>query len=47
VDHNLAERQTASKHLKILCDIDVLVEFKAGREKLFINRKFIELLKEK
>ena len=47
VDHKLAERQTASKHLKTLCDIGVLVEFKTGREKLFINKKFLDLLKEK
>lgn len=47
VEHNLAERQTASKHLKALCDIGVLVEVKAGREKLFINKKFLDLLKEK
>lgn len=46
VSHKLAERQTASKHLKILCDIGVLVEVKAGREKLFINKKFLDLLKE-
>lgn len=46
VEHNLAERQTASKHLKILCDIGVLVEIHAGREKLFINKKFLDLLKE-
>ena len=47
VERNLAERQTASKHLKILCEIGVLVEVKAGREKLFINKKFLDLLKEK
>lgn len=47
VGHNLAERQTASKHLKMLCDIGVLAEVKVGREKLFINKKFLELLKEK
>lgn len=47
VDHDLAERQTASKHLKILCEIGVLLEVKAGREKLFINKKFLDLLKEK
>lgn len=47
VEHNLAERQTASKHLKILCNIGFLVEVKAGREKLFINKKFLDLLKEK
>lgn len=47
VEHNIVSRFTASKHLKILCDIGVLVEFKLGREKLFINKKFLDLLKEK
>lgn len=46
VAHGLAERQTASKHLKVLCEIGVLVEVKAGREKLFINKAFLDLLKE-
>lgn len=45
VEHKLSERQTASKHLKILCEIGVLEEVKLGREKLFINRKFLDLLK--
>lgn len=46
-EHNLGERQTASKHLKILCSIGVLEEVTAGREKLFINKRFLNLLKEK
>jgi len=46
VEHRLMGRFTASKHLKILCDIGVLVEMKMGREKLFINKKFLDLLKE-
>ena len=48
--HNLVEsgeigRDTASKRLKILCDIGFLEEIKRGREKLFINHKFLNLLK--
>ena len=38
-------RDTASKYLKILCDIGFLEEVKRGREKLFINHKFLALLK--
>lgn len=49
--HNLVEglsmgRFTASKHLKILCEIGVLEEMKVGRDKIFINKKFLDLLKE-
>lgn len=49
--HNLVEnlsigRFTASKHLKILCEIGVLEEIKVGRDKIFINKKFLDLLKE-
>jgi len=40
VEQRLGSRFTASKYLKILCDIDVLVEMKVGRDKLFINKKF-------
>lgn len=39
-------RFTASKRLKILCDIGFLEEVKRGREKLFINHKFLNLLKQ-
>jgi Fic family protein len=44
VDAGLAKRQTASVYLKRLCDIGVLKEVKAGREKLFINPAFLKLL---
>jgi Fic family protein len=44
VDAGLAKRQTASVHLKRLCEIGVLKEVKAGREKLFINPAFLKLL---
>ncbi len=47
VKQGLMSRFTASKHLKILCNIGALVEIKVGREKLFINKKFLDLLKEK
>lgn len=40
-------RDTASKHLKTLCDIGYLDEVKRGREKLFINHRFLNLLKKK
>ncbi len=45
VDAGLAKRQTASVHLKTLCDIGVLEERQAGREKIFINPSFLRLLK--
>ena len=45
VDAGLAKRQTASVHLKTLCDIGVLEERKVGREKLFINPAFLRLLR--
>jgi Fic family protein len=40
-------RFTASKRLKVLCDIGFLEELKRGREKLFINHRFLNLLKKK
>ena len=44
VEKNIAKRQTASEYLKKLVDIGVLVEHQAGKEKLFIHPKLIELL---
>ncbi len=44
VEKNVAKRQTASEYLKALCEIDVLVEQTAGREKLFIHPKLLNLL---
>ena len=44
VDAGLAKRQTASVHLKRLCEIGVLKEIQAGREKLFVNPVFLQLL---
>jgi len=37
----IAKRQTASVYLKALCDVGVLREVKAGREKLFIHPNLI------
>lgn len=45
VDAGLAKRQTASVHLKTLCEIGVLEERQAGREKLFVNPAFLGLLR--
>jgi Fic family protein len=42
----LAKRQTASVYLKQLVAIGVLREHKLGREKLFLNPAFIDLLKQ-
>ena len=44
VDAGIAQRQSASTYLKRLCEIGVLEERKAGREKLFINPAFLRLL---
>jgi Fic family protein len=44
VETGIVQRQTASTHLKQLCDIGILTETKVGREKLFIHPKFIQLL---
>ncbi len=44
VEANIAKRQTASEYLKKLVSIDVLVEQQAGRERLFVHPKLIQLL---
>lgn len=44
VEAGIAKRQTASVYLKELCDIGVLREVKAGREKLFIHPNLMKLL---
>ena len=46
VDAGLAKRQTASTYLKELARIGILVEHKVGREKIFLNPAFIDLLKQ-
>ncbi|AFU98413.1 protein adenylyltransferase Fic [Simiduia agarivorans] len=44
VDKDIAKRQTASSYLKSLCDIGVLAELQAGREKLFVHPKLLNLM---
>lgn len=44
VKAGVGHRETVSKYLKMLCDIDVLEEKKVGREKLFVNPRFLKLL---
>ena len=44
MDAGIGHRETASKYLKVLRDIGVLEEMKVGREKLFVNPKFLRLL---
>lgn len=46
VESNIAHRETASKYLKILAEIGFLEEVKRGREKFFINHRFLSLLKQ-
>jgi len=47
VDGDIAKRQTASEYLKKLVETKVLQEIQAGREKLYINKKLLALLKNK
>jgi Fic family protein len=44
VDAGIAKRQTAAVYLQQLAQIGILAEVKIGREKLFLHRKFHELL---
>lgn len=44
VRKHIAHRQTASEYLKALCAVGVLSEQPAGREKLFIHSKLLQLL---
>lgn len=44
VNKDVAKRQTASVYLKSLCDIGVLEEKTAGKEKLFINPRLMQVL---
>jgi len=43
-EKGIAKRQTASVYLKQLADIGVLKEQEAGKEKLFIHPKLMQLL---
>lgn len=44
VEENIAQRQSASRYLKELVAIGVLREVQAGKEKLFIHPKLMQLL---
>lgn len=44
VEAGLAQRQTAAVYLKRLTELGLLVEVRAGREKLFINPRLMRLL---
>jgi len=44
IETGLARRQTASTYLKRLCEIGVLQEISAGKEKLFVHPKLMQLL---
>ena len=44
VEKNIAQRQSASRYLKELATIGVLREVQAGKEKLFIHPKLMQLL---
>lgn len=44
VGAGIAKRQTASDYLHQLCDAGILTEHQAGREKLFIQPKYLQLL---
>ena len=44
VSAGIAKRQTASVYLRSLVDIGVLREVEAGREKLFLHPRFLDLL---
>ena len=46
VDKGIAQRQAAARYLKSLAGIGVLSETKAGKEKLFIHPRLMELLKD-
>jgi Fic family protein len=44
VDAGIAKRETASRYLKALTAAGFLQEEKIGREKLFVNASFLDLL---
>lgn len=46
VEAGIAKRQTASRYLKLLVEIDVLEEREVGREKLFVHPRLLDLLTE-
>lgn len=44
IERGIAQRQTASRYLKSLAEIGVLIEVQSAKEKLFVNPKFMRLL---
>ena len=44
IDAEVASRQTAAAYLRRLTEMGIMVEVAAGREKLFLNRRFAGLL---
>jgi Fic family protein len=44
VEHGVAERHTASTYLKELARLGVLEEEKVGRDKIFLHRKYLDVL---
>ncbi len=44
IEADIAERHAAARYLKQLVEIGVLVEEKRGRDKVFIHRKYMDLL---
>lgn len=46
LEHRIAGRQTAAKYLQTLCELGLLEEMKIGRDKLFLNKRFLTLLLE-
>ena len=44
IERGIAQRVSASRYLKQLVEIGVLVEEKRGRDKVFIHRKYMDLL---
>ena len=44
VDRGIAKRQAASSYLQALVALGVLEEQKAGRDKVFVHRKYLDLL---
>ncbi len=46
IEAGIAKEQTARKYLDGLATIGILESVKIGREKLYINKPFLKLLKE-
>ena len=44
VERGIAKRQTASTYLKELVSLGVLEEEKIGRDKIFLHRKYLDVL---